>query len=125
VLIPCQTQPLAVMGMGALRGFIQTIQEHGNPGLSILGIVPTFYSARTTQDQATLKDIHETHGQDLHVFAPIPATTLYPQSSAGGDALIAFNAKAPGIITFEAVTDALIAERNERVAPHLGALAHG
>lgn len=126
VLIPCQTQPLAFMGMGTLRKQIDFVRERGNPTLSLLGIVPTFYSGRTTQDQATLKDMHDTYGQEVHIFPPIPNTTLYPQSSAGGDALVAFNAKAPGIGTFDLVVQTLIAERDRRIVPagH-GVMTHG
>ncbi len=43
VLIPLQCEYLALEGLAQLKGTIDRVQEHLNPGLSILGVVMTMY----------------------------------------------------------------------------------
>lgn len=43
VLIPVQTQYLSLRGLRDLTETIEEVKEHGNPQLSILGVVPTMF----------------------------------------------------------------------------------
>jgi len=47
VLVPCQTQPYAFAALDDLFETISAIQEDINPGISVTGIVATFYDQRT------------------------------------------------------------------------------
>ncbi len=82
VLIPVQTEMLALMGVPLLLDTISKVRRRGNPDLSIIGILPTMYTARHTQDRATLADLEERFGKALRVFSPVPRSTIFPQSVA-------------------------------------------
>ncbi len=47
VIIPVQTQYYALKGVAALLKIIKTVQARLNPGLRVLGLLPTFYDSRT------------------------------------------------------------------------------
>lgn len=47
VIIPVQTQYYALKGVAALLKIIKTVQTRLNPRLQVLGLLPTFYDART------------------------------------------------------------------------------
>jgi len=47
VIIPVQTQYYALKGVAALLKMVRTVQQKLNPGLHVVGILPTFYDTRT------------------------------------------------------------------------------
>lgn len=59
VIIPVQTQYLALNGMAQLLDTIKMIQQRINPGIKIGGVVPTFYDERKLLDQEVLKAVQE------------------------------------------------------------------
>jgi len=64
VIIPVQTQFYALKGVAALLRIIKTVQSRLNPGLAVLGLLPTFYDSRTilARDMLdSLKDLGEHH----------------------------------------------------------------
>jgi chromosome partitioning protein len=64
VIIPVQTQFYALKGVAALLRIIKTVQSRLNPGLKVLGLLPTFYDSRTilARDMLeSLKDLGEHH----------------------------------------------------------------
>ena len=83
VMIPVETEPLALMGMGQLLLTVDSIQRRANPDLSVLGVLPTKFKARLTQDQASLTEMRAT-ARGIRVFSPVPHSTLYPQSAGAG-----------------------------------------
>ena len=82
VLIPVQTEMLAMMGVPPLLDTIAKVRRRGNPDLSIIGILPTMFTSRHTQDKATLADLTERFGGSLRIFTPVPRSTIFPQSVA-------------------------------------------
>lgn len=66
----------------AHRRFVERLTDvlQLNPDLSVLGVVPTFYDQRHLTDRAALRQLHEWHqADDVRVFPPIPATTVFEQ----------------------------------------------
>ncbi|KAA0679822.1 AAA family ATPase [Roseomonas genomospecies 6] len=111
VAIPCQTEMLSVAGVEFLLENLDMIRRRANPGVSVLGILPTMFNARLTQDQASLDDIRNLFGTKLRVFGPIPRATVYAQAVAAGRAALEAVPDAPGYEVYQAVADALIQER--------------
>jgi chromosome partitioning protein len=67
VIIPVQTQYYALKGFQALNNVIGQIRSKGlNPGLRILGLLPTFYDQRTLLGRDMLDELRELG--DHHVF---------------------------------------------------------
>jgi chromosome partitioning protein len=115
VLIPCQTESLSVWGVERLLRNIDLIQRRANPRLSVLGILPTMFDRRLTQDRDSLDDIQRTFGKDVRIFPLIPRATVYAQAVAAGRAALEAVPDAPSVSAYESVLDALIAQRLEMV----------
>ena len=119
LLIPCQTEAHAILGLDQLSETIAKIRRRANPSLEILGIVPTMYSARQSQDRASLEDMKALWGRSLPMFEPIPRSTVYSQAAAANTITLAGDPGAPGMETFIAIATRLmdIADRS-RTAAH-------
>ncbi len=57
VVVPCQTHPYAYAALGELFDTIGAIREEINPGLSIMGILATFFDSRTRVGRHVLKQL--------------------------------------------------------------------
>ena len=108
LLIPCQTEAHAILGLDQLSETIAKIRRRANPSLQILGIVPTMYTARQSQDRASLEDMKAVWGGQVTIFEPIPRSTVYSQSAAANVITLAGDPGAPGMETFIAVAGRLI-----------------
>ena len=74
VIIPVQTQYYALKGLTALVRVINTIRSKLNKDLRVLGLLPTFYDARTLLGREMLDELRELG--DHHVFQTIVRTTV-------------------------------------------------
>ena len=75
VIIPVQTQYYALKGFTALNNVINQIRAKGlNPNLRILGLLPTFYDARTLLGRDMLEELRELG--DHHVFETMVKQTV-------------------------------------------------
>ena len=69
VLVPVQSEYYALEGLAALLETIGLVQEHLNPGLSILGVVVTMYDGRTRLGREVAGEVREHLGE--YVFQTI------------------------------------------------------
>ena len=85
VLIPVQCQFFALKGLAGLLNTIESVTRRLNPGLKILGVLPTMAENTVmTQDVlATLKDKFEPEG--IKVFAPVPKSIRFSESNLAGE----------------------------------------
>jgi chromosome partitioning protein len=75
VIIPVQTQYYALKGFTALNNVITQIRAKGlNANLRILGLLPTFYDARTLLGRDMLEELRELG--DHHVFETMVKQTV-------------------------------------------------
>jgi chromosome partitioning protein len=75
VIIPVQTQYYALKGFNALVNVIDQIRSKGlNPGLRILGLLPTFYDGRTLLGRDMLHEMRELG--DHHIFESMIKQTV-------------------------------------------------
>jgi chromosome partitioning protein len=74
VIIPVQTQYYALKGLNALVKVITTIRTKLNRDLRILGLLPTFYDARTILGREMLDELRELG--EHHVFNTIIRNTV-------------------------------------------------
>ena len=95
VIIPVQTQYYALKGVAALLKIIKTVQTRLNPGLKVLGLLPTFYDSRTILGRdllESLKDLGDHQVFDTVIrqsvkigeapTAGVPITVYEPRSDA-------------------------------------------
>lgn len=107
VIIPCQTEGFAQLGVPFLLNTIERAQRHVNPDLRILGILPTMYKHQQLQDRQTLAELRDAYGARTRLFEPVPRSTLYAQGSTSGRATLAVEPNAPGADSYRAVADAI------------------
>lgn len=116
-LVPCQTERFSVVGMRFLFSNIDKIRRRTNPGLSVLGILPSMYQARQVNDRKTLQQIQEEYSGLITVFPPIPKIAVYAQATTIGKALMDAAPDSPGAAVYKTIATALIHERTNRLEP--------
>lgn len=115
VLVPVQTEPMAALGVPMLiDNTLTKVRRRVNPGVEVLGILPTMFAERHSMDRMTLAQLHELYGEKTRIFSPVPSCTQYPQGSAAGRPTLEAIPTAPGSQSFQEVADALIALRAQR-----------
>jgi chromosome partitioning protein len=57
VIVPLQAEFFALQGMARLREVIELVEKRLNPGLSVLGILPSMVDSRTTLSREVLTEI--------------------------------------------------------------------
>jgi chromosome partitioning protein len=106
VIVPLQCETLAHRGVGQLLRTVADIQHITNPGLRLLGALPTLYDSRTTHTRDVLLDIADRY--DLPVLAPpIPRTVRFAEASASGSSVIA-GRKNKGAVAYRELAQALL-----------------
>lgn len=65
VIVPVQCEYLSLRGLAQLRDTMGQIREHLNPGVDILGILPTMYDGRTVHGRDALGVLRENFGELL------------------------------------------------------------
>jgi chromosome partitioning protein len=89
-LIPCETELLSAQGVSLILGTIDRVQAGLNPGLRVLGVLPTKYSRRLNHDNDILAGLRNAMAvRGVRVFTPIPRSTVYNQSSVRGVPVLA------------------------------------
>jgi len=86
VIIPLQCEMLSHRGVGQLLDTITDVQRILNPGLRVLGVLPTMYDGRTNHARAVLADVSGRYG--LTVLEPaIPRSVRFAEAPAAGRSL--------------------------------------
>jgi chromosome partitioning protein len=83
VLIPLECEYFALRGVALLIQTIQKVQERINPNLSIAGILPTMYDARTVHAREVLGRVEETFPDKLFETV-ITRTVKFPETTVAG-----------------------------------------
>ena len=108
VLIPVQTERYSIIGLGYLYTTISNVKEQANPTLSVLGVVPTMYNSRQTQDRLSLDDINAAAGSyGFRVFEPVPRSTIIAQACAADRITLDADPGAPGLSSYIEIAQSL------------------
>src|SRR4030081_2387062 len=106
VLIPLQISGFALTGLRQLSHAIRLAQEHLNPELELMGLVPTFVHARTIFSRDLLEALHLIQG--TRVFQPyIPYTVRVAAGSLTGLPVVMSSPGSPAARAYAEVTDAI------------------
>ncbi len=108
VIIPMQCEMLSHRGVGQLLDTIADVQRLLNPPLTVRGILPTMYDARTSHARAVLADVAERY--DLPVLdPPIPRSVRFAEAPAVGRSILVTAAGSKGAQAYRQVAAALTA----------------
>ena len=110
-LVPVQAELFAIIGLDHLFDTIANVRARANPDLQVLGIVPTMYSPRLSQDKSSLEEINGA-ARGVRVYEPIPRSTIYAQAAAGYRIPHDADIGAPGLNTFVEIAMSLGVRRN-------------
>lgn len=117
VLIPCKTDYLSVMGLGDVLSSIEEARVFANTALEIMGIVPTIYSATTSNDKGIL-DLLRRMGAEkgLRVFDPVHQATVFNRAALEGRAAIELAPNAPGIGIYVQIAQEIMGKEGVKAA---------
>src|SRR5690625_380211 len=87
VIVPLQCETLAHRGVGPLLRTVTEVQAITNPQLTMLGVLPTLYDARTTHSRDAPADITDRYGPPV-LHPPIPRTVRFAEASASGSSVL-------------------------------------
>jgi chromosome partitioning protein len=99
ILIPVQCQYLAFRGMQMLLNTIAKVKTRLNPGLEILGILPTFYDRRTRHSKEVMLQLKEYYG-DKVIDIPIPSTIKFADTTTAGESILTYSSSSPAAIAY-------------------------
>ena len=92
VIIPVQTQYLAVKAMTQLLGTINRVKRQINPNLSVAGIVQTLVDGRTNFSKETKAALQENYGSVIKIFdTQISNTIKIAEATKSGQSIFAYN----------------------------------
>ena len=87
VLIPLQCEMLSHRGVGQLLDTIHDVQRILNPGLRVLGVLPTMFDGRTNHARAVLADVSARYGLTV-LEPPIPKSVRFAEAPAAGRSVL-------------------------------------
>ncbi|TDZ95501.1 Sporulation initiation inhibitor protein Soj [Mycobacteroides salmoniphilum] len=106
VMVPLQCETLAHRGVGQFLRTVTDVQQITNPGLTLLGALPTLYDSRTTHSRDVLLDVADRY--ELPVLAPpIPRTVRFAEASASGASVLA-GRKNKGAVAYQELAQSLV-----------------
>jgi len=95
VLIPLQCETLSHRGVGQLLDTVHDVQRLTNRTLSVMGVLPTLYDARTTHARAVLADVSTRYS--LRILEPAIAKSVrFAEAPAVGRSILATSSRTPG-----------------------------
>ena len=109
VVIPLQCEMLSHRGVGQLLDTITDVQELLNPELTVRGILPTMFDARTTHARAVLADVAQRY--DVPVLQPpIPRSVRFAEAPGLGRSVLLTARTSPGAQAYREVAMRLLRE---------------
>lgn len=85
VLIPTKASRYDVRGIPLILDTIARIRRRQNPGLNVLGVLPTMFNRGYAVEQQVLADLRANLGDKLRIFEPVPRSTEVDQATYAGE----------------------------------------
>ena len=89
VIVPVQTEYLSLRGLVQLENTLEMVRENLNPGVSIIGIVPTMYDKRITHSREADEILRENFGS-LVYQTRIRKTVRFAEAPVKGTSVLAY-----------------------------------
>jgi chromosome partitioning protein len=100
LIIPVQTEYLAAHGTLSLLDTVSQVRDNYNPSLTILPILPTMFSERNSQEQATLGELRQLVSDIVPIFDPVPRATVFSKASASGHPALRASGRSKAVATY-------------------------
>ncbi len=84
ILIPTKASRYDVRGIPLILETVHKIRRRQNPGLTVLGILPTMFNRAYAVEQQVLADLQQSLGEHARIFDPVPRSTEVDQATYAG-----------------------------------------
>jgi chromosome partitioning protein len=115
VLVPLQCETLSHRGVGQLLDTVQDVQRLTNPGLTVLGVLPTLYDARTNHARGVLADVAFRYRLPV-LDPPVPKSVRFAEAPAAGRSVLSTARRTAGAAAYRELARGLLADEASRVA---------
>jgi chromosome partitioning protein len=113
VIVPLQSDFLAMKGLVLLLSTIIRIQEKLNPNLEISGILFTMTQSRTLHSKEVIKVTKKAFGDTIRVFdAVIPTTVRFKEAPAAGKSILTYAPNTDGANAYKLFTEEVLNEKS-------------
>jgi chromosome partitioning protein len=112
VIIPLQCETLSHRGVGQLLDTIFDVKRATNRRLTVVGVLPTLFDARTTHSQLVLQRIGSDYGVPV-LDPPIPKSVRFAEAPALGRSVLATARRSRGAAAYREVAARLLTLRPE------------
>jgi chromosome partitioning protein len=108
VLIPLQSDYLAMRGAELLLSTIEKVRKKLNPKLRLLGVLVTMYDSRTIHSRDVLKEVRSAFGD--HTFnSVIRYSVRAKESVVTGQSILAYDSKSALAESYRSLADEILA----------------
>ena len=107
VIVPLQAEFFALQGMARLRDVVALVEKRLNPGLSILGILPSMVDSRTTLSREVLAEIRSFFGAAVFGTA-IRRNVKLAEASSHGKTVFEYAADSNGAADYAALAEEVL-----------------
>ncbi len=113
VIIPLQSDFLAMKGLVLLMSTVVRIQERINPSLEIAGILFTMTQARTLHCREVIEITKKAFGDRIRVFdAVIPTSVRFKEAPAVGKSILTYAPNSDGAEAYRLFTEEVLNEKS-------------
>ncbi len=106
VLIPVQCQYLSFRGMQLLLRTIEKVQARANPGLRVVGLLPTMYDARTAHGREVLEELRQTY-PNLLIDEPIRHRVGLADAIVAGQSIFEYDGRSDAAQAYRRVAEVI------------------
>lgn len=107
LVIPMPCEMLSHRGVGQLMDTVADVQRILNPGLSVLGILPTMFDGRSNHAQAVLADVGKRYEVPV-LLPPIPKTVRFAEAPAVGRSILTTSRTSKGAQAYREVAAGIL-----------------
>ncbi|HJX12777.1 MAG TPA: AAA family ATPase [Dehalococcoidales bacterium] len=113
VLIPLQSDFLAMKGLALLLTTIMRVQEKINPSLEIMGILFTMTNNRTLHSREVIEVTKRAFGDRIRIFdTTIPTSVRFKEAPAAGMSILTYAPKSEGADAYRLLTEEVLHEES-------------
>jgi chromosome partitioning protein len=109
LLVPLAAEMLGHRAVGQLLDTVEDVREVLNPGLAVVGLLPTMVDLRTSHARLVVADLGERYG--LPVLGPVPRSVRVAEAPGRGRSVLTTARRSPAALAYREVADTLLEGR--------------
>jgi chromosome partitioning protein len=107
VLIPVNSEYLAMRGLQLLLNTVKRVQDRLNPKLKILGVLPTMFDSRTLHAKEIISELTERYGDQVQIFDPVRRSVRFAEAPIVGQSILDYAKDTEGALAYRELANGL------------------